>query len=57
MTETRHSPCKGETIRLDCQASSMLTYLPAAIALLLAFNLFVVLLLGADGSHRTADDD
>jgi hypothetical protein len=34
----------------------MLTYLPAAIALWLAFNLFVVLLLGSDAARRPPND-
>jgi Flp pilus assembly protein protease CpaA len=33
----------------------MLTYVPAAIALWLAFNLFVVLWLGGGESHRSPD--
>ena len=35
---------------------SMLTYLPAAIALWVAINLLVVLWLGAGGSRRAEDE-
>jgi len=36
---------------------SMLTYLPAAIALWVAINLLVVLWLGAGASRRADDED